>query len=54
MAASDRYPRFVESYHGIEIWYNPVRGLYTASHCEHSKRSPDIRVVKKWIDSEKL
>ena len=48
------YPRKVESYHGIEIWFDPVKGKYYASHCEHTKRSESIQEVKNWIKQYKL
>ena len=48
-----KFPRIVESYRGIEIWYDPVKGKYYASHCEHTKRDDSIGVVKRWIDTYK-
>jgi len=50
---SERFPRRVESYKGIDIWYNPVKNQYVASHCEHTMRSESIKTVKKWIDQYK-
>ena len=47
------YPRVVESYKGTEIWFDPLRQKYYASHCEHTMRSESILVVKKWIDEYK-
>jgi hypothetical protein len=49
----ERFPHKVESYKGIEIWYNPVKKLYVASHCEHTVRYESIKAVKKWIDEYK-
>ena len=48
-----KFPRIVEKYRGIEIWYDPVKGKYYASHCEHTKRDVSISVVKRWIDAYK-
>ena len=48
-----KFPRVVESYKGIEIWYDPVKGKYYASHCEHTNRDVSITVVKRWIDAYK-
>ena len=50
---SDNYPRPVETYRGVPIWFNPVKGEYYANHCEHVKRDQDIRVVKRWLDQWK-
>ncbi len=47
---SENYPRMVELYKGVWIWFNPVTGKYYANHCEHVKRDPNIQVVKKWLD----
>ena len=47
---SDKYPRVVEKYRGVDIWFNPVSGKYQANHCEHVKRDKDISVVKRWLD----
>lgn len=47
---SENYPRQVETYKGVPIWFNPVSGKYYANHCESVKRDPDIKVVKKWLD----
>ena len=47
---SEKYPRVVEKYRGVDIWYNPVTGKYQANHCEHVKRDKDINVVKRWLD----
>jgi len=48
------YSHRVEVYSGIEIWYDPVRNQYYASHCENTKRSKDIETVKKWLREYKL
>ncbi|MCW4012296.1 MAG: hypothetical protein NWF07_04805 [Candidatus Bathyarchaeota archaeon] len=48
------YPHQVEVYKGIEIWYDPVKRQYYASHCEHTKRGLDIETVKKWLREYKL
>jgi len=48
-----RFPRVVSNYKGIEIWYDPVKGKYYASHCEHTKRDKSINIVKQWIDEYK-
>ena len=48
-----KFPRVVDNYNGIEIWYDPVKGKYYASHCEHTKRDKSIKVVKQWIDEYK-
>jgi hypothetical protein len=50
---SARFPRVVETYKGIDIWFDPVKGKYYASHCEHTKRDASIKVVKKWIETYK-
>lgn len=47
------YPRVVDSHKGIEIWFDPRKGKYYASHCEHTKRDKSIQGVKKWIDKYK-
>jgi len=48
-----KYHRVVDNYKGIDIWYDPVKGKYYASHCEHTKRDESIIVVKRWIDEYK-
>lgn len=47
---SENYPRRVETYRGVVIWFDPRRNKYYASQCEHSKWDEDIKVVKKWLD----
>jgi hypothetical protein len=49
----ERFPHVVESYRGTEIWFDPLKGKYYASHCEHTMRSESIKVVKKWLDEYK-
>jgi hypothetical protein len=48
------YPRRVETYRGTEIWFDPVRKKYYASHCEHTKQSENIEEVKQWLREYKL
>ena len=50
---SNRFPYRVDSYKGIEIWFNPVKQQYVASHCEHTMRCESLEKVKKWIDAYK-
>ena len=45
-----QFPHVVEPYKGVEIWFDPVRKKYYASHDEVTKRDKSIQVVKKWID----
>lgn len=47
------YPRVVERHGGFEIWFDPRRGVYYASHCEHMKRSASIAEVRRWLDEYK-
>ena len=47
-------PKVVERYRGLDIWFDPVRGKYYASHCEHTKRSVSIIEVKRWLDKHKI
>jgi hypothetical protein len=49
----NKYPRVVDSYKGIEIWFDPDKNQYYASHCEHTKRNKSINLVKKWIKEYK-
>lgn len=46
-------PRVAENYGGFDIWYDPVRGQYYASHCEHTRRSESIELIREWLDREK-
>ncbi len=46
-------PRVVERHGGFEVWFDPVRGIYYASHCEHTKRSASIAEVRRWLDEHK-
>ena len=48
------FPSVSENYRGFDIWYDPVRGQYYASHCEHTRRSESIEVIREWLDREKL
>ena len=48
-----RFPRVAENYRGFDIWYDPVRGQYYASHCERTHRSGSIDRIKDWLDREK-
>ena len=50
---NSRFPQVVESYKGIDIWFDPVKEKYYASHCEHTKRDKSIKIVKKWINEYK-
>jgi len=47
------YPRVAERYKGFDIWYDPVRGVYYASHCEHTKRTESLAELKRWLEAEK-
>jgi len=49
-----RFPRVAENYRGFDIWYDPVRGQYYASHCEHTRRSESIQKIREWLDREKM
>jgi hypothetical protein len=49
-----KYPRVVERYKGFDIWYNPVKGQYYASHCEHTYRSKSIDEIRERLDREKM
>ncbi|MCW4051019.1 MAG: hypothetical protein NWE89_14925 [Candidatus Bathyarchaeota archaeon] len=51
--AKHAYPWTVVRYRGIDIWFDPNRDVYYASLCEHTKRSNDIRVIKRWINEYK-
>ncbi|MBN2336890.1 hypothetical protein JXL21_15145 [Candidatus Bathyarchaeota archaeon] len=53
VSESDGYPSMVETYRGIDIWHDPRRGIFYASHCEHTKRSRSVEKVRQWIDREK-
>jgi hypothetical protein len=48
-----RHPRIAERYKGFDIWYDPVRGIYYASHCEHTKRTRSLAELKRWLEAEK-
>ena len=50
MVSNDKYPRPVEEYKGLTIWFNPQTGKYYVNLCEHVNRDPDIRKVKAWLD----
>jgi hypothetical protein len=54
MKLSNKFPRIVDKYKGIEIWFDPFKGRFFASHCEHTKRDESIIVVKKWLDKYKF
>ncbi len=47
-------PRVAENYRGFDIWYDPVKGQYYASHCEHTRRSESIEKIREWLDREKM
>jgi len=55
MSSDDRDggPKIAENYKGFDIWYDPVRGVYYASHCEHTKRTRSPAEIKRWIEAEK-
>ena len=48
-----RHPRIAERYKGFDIWYDPIRGIYYASHCEHTKRAGSLAEVRRWLEAEK-
>ena len=47
------YPRVVEKYMGFDVWFDPGRGVYYSSQCEHTKRSASIAEVRRWLDEYK-
>lgn len=47
------YPRVVERYKGFDVWYDPRRGFYYASHCEHTKRTRSLGELRRWLEAEK-
>ncbi len=51
---SEKYPRIVESYMGLSIWYDPLSDKYYANLCEHVKRDVAISEVKAWIRKMKM
>jgi hypothetical protein len=46
-------PRVVERHGGFDVWFDPVRGIYYASHCEHTKKSASIDEIRRWLDEHK-
>jgi hypothetical protein len=54
MTEKRRLPRVAENYRGFDIWYDPVRGQYYASHCEHTRRSKSVEEIREWLDREKM
>jgi hypothetical protein len=46
-----KYPKPIDTYLGIQIWFNPITWKYYAAHCENTKKS--IEKVKKWIKKYK-
>lgn len=49
----DAYPRVVERYKGFDVWFDPVRDVYYASHCENTKWSASLAEVRRWLDKYK-
>jgi hypothetical protein len=54
MVEKRRVPGVAENYRGFDIWYDPVRGQYYASHCEHTRRSESVEEIREWLDREKM
>lgn len=46
-------PTIIEKFMSFDIWFDPTRGVYYASHCEHTKRAKTIMEIKKWLNKEK-
>jgi hypothetical protein len=53
MGEKRRLPRVAENHRGFDIWYDPMRDIYYASHCEHTRRSKSIEDIREWLDREK-